>query len=179
MLSDHFGLAAVGPESRPAEALGAAVALAGAGFAALSIIQTRRLDAVGTYRRHRLLFHLPDDICRRRGAGARAGLAGGLWRRRLLSRRERANGALWRSSASRAASRKFWPPTSYRYADASLLASFDYLAMLWALLASLAFFGQWPSSVVLAGAAAIAVSGLLAILGERHARRKAAALAPF
>ena len=57
---------------------------------------------------------------------------------------------------------------SYRYADASLLASFDYLAMLWALLASLLFFDQWPSSVVLAGAAAIAGSGLLAILGERH-----------
>ena len=34
-------------------------------------------------------------------------------------------------------------------------------------------FGQWPSPVVLAGAAAIAVSGLLAIFGERHARRKA------
>ena len=61
---------------------------------------------------------------------------------------------------------------SYRYADASLLASFDYLAMLWALLASLAFFDQWPSPVVFAGAAAITVSGLLAILGERVARRQ-------
>ena len=67
---------------------------------------------------------------------------------------------------------------SYRYADASLLASFDYLAMLWALLASVAFFGQWPSAVVVTGAVAITVSGLLAIFGERHWRRKAAALAP-
>ena len=60
---------------------------------------------------------------------------------------------------------------AYRFADVSLLASFDYLAMVWALLAGAAFFGQWPSSEVLAGAAAICGSGVLAILGERRARR--------
>jgi drug/metabolite transporter (DMT)-like permease len=66
---------------------------------------------------------------------------------------------------------------SYRFADASLLASFDYLSMFWALLASLAFFGEWPSAAVLAGAAAIAGSGLLAILGESAARRRKTSLA--
>jgi drug/metabolite transporter (DMT)-like permease len=40
--------------------------------------------------------------------------------------------------------------------------------MVWALAASFALFGQWPSLTVLAGAAAIAGSGLLAILGERR-----------
>ena len=53
--------------------------------------------------------------------------------------------------------------TSYRCADAWLLASYDYLAMVWALLASLLIFGQWPSWAVLAGAAAIGGSGLLAL----------------
>ncbi len=66
---------------------------------------------------------------------------------------------------------------AYRFADVSLLASFDYLAMVWALLAGVAFFDQWPSLAVLIGAAAIAGSGLLAILGERRARRKAAIVA--
>jgi hypothetical protein len=41
------------------------------------------------------------------------------------------------------------------------------------LAASLLVFGQWPSLPVVAGAAAIAGSGLLAILGERAFARLA------
>ena len=47
---------------------------------------------------------------------------------------------------------------SYRFGDASLIAPFDYTSMLWALIVSLAIFGTWPSSTVLAGRRAVAVS---------------------
>jgi drug/metabolite transporter (DMT)-like permease len=57
--------------------------------------------------------------------------------------------------------------SSYRYADASLLAAFDYLALVWALLASLAFYGETPSAAVLIGAVAITGAGLLALSESR------------
>jgi drug/metabolite transporter (DMT)-like permease len=44
--------------------------------------------------------------------------------------------------------------------------------MVWALLASLVFYGEAPSLVVLIGAAAITVAGLLA-LSERRFQRNA------
>jgi drug/metabolite transporter (DMT)-like permease len=181
MLSDHFGLVAAA-ESRPAEALsaqglGATVALSGAGFAALSIIQTRRL----TLSEHTgaIVFYF---TCLTTFAGAVALALAQVWPVGVLaSQAFVAPGAReWVALAVIGVSggvAQILATQSYRYADASLLASFDYLAMLWALLASLAFFDQWPSPLVFAGAAAITVSGLLAIFGEKYARRKAAAIA--
>ncbi len=179
MLSDHFGLvaAAKSQQLRPAEALGATVALSGAGFAALSIIQTRRL----TLSEHTgaIVFYF---TCLTTVVGAVVLALAQVWPVGVLASQAfvapgaREWGALAVIGVSGGVA-QILATQSYRYADASLLASFDYLAMLWALLASLAFFDQWPSSVVLAGAAAITVSGLLAIFGERHARRKAASLA--
>ncbi len=177
MLSDHFGLVAAA-ESRPDEALGATVALSGAGFAALSIIQTRRL----TLSEHTgaIVFYF---TCLTTFAGALVLALAQVWPVGVLASQAfvapgaREWGALAVIGVSGGVA-QILATQSYRYADASLLASFDYLAMLWALLASLAFFDQWPSPVVFTGAAAITVSGLLAILGERHARRKAAGLGP-
>jgi drug/metabolite transporter (DMT)-like permease len=180
MLSDHFGLVAAAKsaaESRPAEALGATVALSGAGFAAVSIIQTRRL----TLSEHTgaIVFYF---TCLTTVVGAVVLALAQVWPVGVLASQAfvapgaREWGALAVIGVSGGVA-QILATQSYRYADASLLASFDYLAMLWALLASLAFFDQWPSSVVVAGAAAITVSGLLAIFGERHARRKAAILA--
>jgi drug/metabolite transporter (DMT)-like permease len=174
MLSDPFGLVAAA-ESRPAEALGATVALSGAGFAALSIIQTRRL----TLSEHTgaIVFYF---TCLTTFAGAVVLALAQVWPAGVLASQTfvapgaREWGALAVIGVSGGVA-QILATQSYRYADASLLASFDYLAMLWALLASLAFFDQWPSAVVVTGAVAITVSGLLAIFGERYARRKAAA----
>jgi drug/metabolite transporter (DMT)-like permease len=57
---------------------------------------------------------------------------------------------------------------SYRYAPASLVAPFDYLALLWAFLLGYMLFGEIPSQYVYAGAVVVIGSGLLVIWRERQ-----------
>jgi drug/metabolite transporter (DMT)-like permease len=59
---------------------------------------------------------------------------------------------------------------SYRYADASVIACFDYTSMIWALAIGLIFFSEAPRGVALVGAAIIALGGLLAIYTERASK---------
>lgn len=175
MLSDHFGLSL--GETAPAQGIGAVVALSGAAFAALSIIQTRRL-AMSEYTAA-IVFYF---TCLTTFIGALMLLLPHFWPEGAYGAEFLASQAYvapgpreWLALAGVGVAggcAQILATQSYRFADASLLASFDYLAMFWALLASLALFGEWPSGAVLAGAAAIVGSGLLAIVGERRARRK-------
>lgn len=57
--------------------------------------------------------------------------------------------------------------SSYREADASLVAPFDYASMLFALAIGWFVFAEMPSRTVLAGAALIILAGILIILRER------------
>lgn len=57
---------------------------------------------------------------------------------------------------------------SYRYADASLVAPFDYTTMIWALLLGWVLFGQLPGPAVLVGGAIVAAAGLFVIWREHH-----------
>lgn len=57
---------------------------------------------------------------------------------------------------------------SYRYAPASVVAPFDYVALLWAFLFGYVLFGEVPSRYVYAGAAIVAGSGLFVIWRERQ-----------
>jgi drug/metabolite transporter (DMT)-like permease len=57
---------------------------------------------------------------------------------------------------------------SYRYAPASVVAPFDYTAMIWAFLFGFAVFGELPSAFVFVGAAIVVVSGLFIIWRERR-----------
>ncbi|WP_294532415.1 DMT family transporter [uncultured Rhodoblastus sp.] len=182
MLSDHIGFSpddSQTPQGFGAEGAGALVALSGAAFAALSIIQTRRL-AISEHT-GAIVFYF-TSLAAFFGALLMALAwiwpAGAFGASFLASQAYVAPGAReWLALAGVGVAggvAQILATLAYRFADASLLASFDYLAMLWALLASLAFFGEWPSDAVLAGAAAIAGSGLLAILGERSARRRQA-----
>ena len=59
---------------------------------------------------------------------------------------------------------------SYRFADASIIACFDYTSMIWALAIGLLFFHESPNDIALVGAAIIASGGLLAIYAERAAK---------
>ncbi|MCA8907880.1 MAG: DMT family transporter [Rhodospirillaceae bacterium] len=61
----------------------------------------------------------------------------------------------------------------YRYAQASLLAPFDYSAMVYALVLGYLFFGEVPQTMVLGGAAVVIGAGLFIIWREqvRRARR--------
>jgi drug/metabolite transporter (DMT)-like permease len=58
---------------------------------------------------------------------------------------------------------------SYRYGEPSLLAPFDYTAMVWAMLLGWFVFGEHPEGLVLTGAAVVIASGLLIAWREyRH-----------
>jgi len=57
---------------------------------------------------------------------------------------------------------------SYRYAAASVVAPFDYMAMLWAFIFGYAIFGEVPTAHVFAGSAIVAASGLFVIWRERQ-----------
>ena len=57
---------------------------------------------------------------------------------------------------------------SYRYAPASVVAPFDYTAILWAFLLGYAMFGEVPTVVVLVGAAIVVVAGLFVLWRERR-----------
>ena len=54
----------------------------------------------------------------------------------------------------------------YRFAPASVLAPFEYTAMMWAFLLGYAIFGEIPTPAVVLGAAIIAASGLFVIWRE-------------
>ena len=57
---------------------------------------------------------------------------------------------------------------SYRFAPASLLAPFDYTAMIWAFILGYWFFGEIPTIFVYVGAVIVAVAGLFVIWRERQ-----------
>ncbi len=57
---------------------------------------------------------------------------------------------------------------SYRYAQASLAAPFDYAAILWAFLLGYFVFGEVPGPLVLVGAAIVVAAGLFVIWRERQ-----------
>ena len=58
--------------------------------------------------------------------------------------------------------------SSYREADASLVAPFDYASMLFALLIGWFVFAEMPTLTMLVGAGIIMAAGILIILRERH-----------
>ena len=57
---------------------------------------------------------------------------------------------------------------SYRLADASVIAPFDYSSMLWALLLGYWIFGEVPTALVFIGAGIVAAAGLYVIWRERQ-----------
>ncbi len=60
---------------------------------------------------------------------------------------------------------------SYRYAEPSLLAPFDYAAMVWAVLLGLVLFAEVPQTLVMAGAGVVTASGLFIVWRERVRER--------
>jgi drug/metabolite transporter (DMT)-like permease len=67
---------------------------------------------------------------------------------------------------------------SYRLAPASLVAPFDYTAMLWALLLGFFVFGEVPTTLVFVGAGIIVAAGLFVIWRERQLGLTRAAESP-
>jgi drug/metabolite transporter (DMT)-like permease len=57
---------------------------------------------------------------------------------------------------------------SFRHADASLIAPFDYVNMIWAIAVGWFLFGELPARIVVAGAAIVVASGIFVIWRERQ-----------
>jgi len=156
MLWPHFDLAHLMVAGSATTAIGAACAVGAAFTNAGSVIQTRLLTSTETTSSIVFYFSL---ICALFGLatlpfGWRApdayqlatlislGLLGGLAHIMLTE--------------------------SYRYAAASVIAPFDYSAMLWAFLLGYALFGEVPTTYVYIGATIVAVAGLFVIWRERQ-----------
>ncbi len=57
---------------------------------------------------------------------------------------------------------------SLRYADASLLAPFDYTTLVWSMLIGYFFLGSLPTSTTVIGAAIVATAGIFTVWSERQ-----------
>jgi drug/metabolite transporter (DMT)-like permease len=175
MLSEQLG-DGVGDLAAPSLAtIGATVALAGAVASAGAMIQTRRLtksEATGA-----IVFYFS--------------LLTGVFSAVVL-----VVAALWPAGAPGAvfvAAQRFAPPSgidllllaavgllggagqimmthSYRFADASVIAAFDYTSMLWALALGVALFDETPSARMLSGAAIVIASGGFVLWREHRLR---------
>jgi drug/metabolite transporter (DMT)-like permease len=60
---------------------------------------------------------------------------------------------------------------SYRYGEASVLAPFDYAAMIWAVVLGYFLFGELPAPGVWLGGAIVIAAGLLILWRERKLGR--------
>jgi drug/metabolite transporter (DMT)-like permease len=154
MLSPHFD--GSGSAANTVAVVGATLGLVGAFFSACSTVQTRSLARSETTSSIVLYFSL---ICALAGlctlpfgwltptwpefaALVTIGIFGGLAHIFLTE--------------------------SYRLAEASLVAPFDYTSMLWALILGYLVFGELPDALVFVGAAIIASAGLFVIWRERQ-----------
>lgn len=155
MLSPHLELGSLANPS-PGASIGAAFGLLGASCAAAATIQVRRLTATERTGAIVLYFSLlttffglvtlafgwtvPDstDLAVLIGLGIMGGIG------------------------------QILQTQSYRYADASLVAPFDYTTMIWAILLGWVLFGQLPGPAVIGGGTIVAAAGLFVIWREHR-----------
>jgi drug/metabolite transporter (DMT)-like permease len=174
MLSDDLGQAA-GATPGNGYSAGAAIALCGAFCTAVAMIQTRRLsrsEATGA-----IVFYFTSVTT-------------------VISAVLLTLAAAWPTGAVGAdffAGQRFVAPSGlefgllisigllggsgqilmthgYRFADASVIAAFDYVSMIWAATLGYAFFAETPSAAALSGAAVVAAASLYVIWRERFSR---------
>jgi drug/metabolite transporter (DMT)-like permease len=153
--------------------LGASAALSAALFSAIATIQTRRLtmsEATGA-----IVFYFSLTTI---GFGLFAGIVALAWPDHGLGAEWIAR-QVWRAPPAADAlaliilgtlggMAQILMTQSYRYADASVVAPFDYTAMIWALLIGLFMFGEVPHVAVIAGAIIVAGAGLFVIWREEQ-----------
>jgi drug/metabolite transporter (DMT)-like permease len=185
MLSDDLGHGA-GATAAAGYAAGAAVALCGAACTAVAMIQTRRLarsEATGA-----IVFYFTtvtaaiSAILLLLAAFWPSGAPGADF---LAGQTFVAPGALefclLASIGLLGGAGQILMTHSYRFADASIVAAFDYVSMIWAATFGYAFFAETPSAAVLAGAAIVTAAGVFVLWRERPrrgVRPVAAAAAP-
>ena len=167
MLSDHLGVGHAGSR------LGVGAALTGAVASAFATIQTRRL--VGTEQTGAIVFYFSLTTTL---MGALALTAAAAWRpdwplaEAMLAQRWIApdwSGFLWLAATGVLGGfGQIFMTQSYRYADASIIACFDYTSMIFAASLSLLVFAVAPSPRILIGSAIVTAAGLFVIWRERR-----------
>ena len=168
MLSDHLSL--TGTTNR-AETTGAAIALCGAVFSASATIQTRRLTQTeGT---GAIVFYLTAFTTvlglsslfladmRVYGVGTEPIFTIQRWVAPTLS-----EAALLVAMGTLGGVGQIMMTQSYRYADASVLAAFDYTSILWAMLIGFLVFNDRPTAAVLGGATIVIAAGIFVVWRE-------------
>jgi drug/metabolite transporter (DMT)-like permease len=156
MLSPHLDAHAVAGGLSAGPALGAMFGLAGACCAAGATIQIRRLTATERTGAIVLYFSL---------LSAAIGLLTSLLGWKTPSPRDF---LLLTLIGILGGVGQILLTLSYRYADASLVAPFDYTTMIWAILIGFFAFGQMPDGAVVAGAAIVALAGIFVLWRERQ-----------
>ncbi len=134
--------------------LGASIALIGALFAALAMISVRRLAKVE--KTSVIVFYFAV------GSASMALLSAPLgW-----TLPTPADGALLVSIGLSGGIGQILLTQSYRYAEASVVAPFDYATLLWAIIFGWIFFADMPTWPMLAGAALVIAAGIYVIWRE-------------
>lgn len=136
--------------------LGAIVALFGAALTALAMVQVRQLTATETTAAIVFYFSVTCSVF---------GLATvpfgwivpDLW-----------TGAILVSIGLLGGVGQILLTQSYRYAPASVIAPFDYTAMIWSLIIGYLMFSELPIPIVLVGASIVIAAGLFVIWRERQ-----------
>lgn len=139
--------------------LGSAAALAGAGLSALAMIYLRRMSA----HEHSITiaFYFMLTTATISGATALAGWNTPTSEETALLVLTGLAGGLGQIALS----------FSYRYAEASVLAPFDYTALIWAAALGYFVFGELPALPLWIGAAIVVAAGLLILWRERRLGR--------
>jgi len=165
MLSDHLGAAS------SERGLGSAIALTGALCAAVAMIQTRRLtrsEPTGA-----IVFYFSSVTMTVAALSlAAAALWPGAWigSQAFVAPGLRETLALAAVGALGGAG-QILMTQSYRYADASIIAVFDYVSMLWASALGFWLFGEAPTLRVLIGAGLVAGAGAYVVWRVRRLGR--------
>jgi drug/metabolite transporter (DMT)-like permease len=166
MLSDHLGAGA------SARGLGSAIALFGALCSAFAMIQTRRLtlsEPTGA-----IVFYFSSVTLT---VAALSLVAASLWPEApwIGTQRFVAPGP-WELLTLAAVGAfggagQILMTQSYRYADASVIAAFDYVSMIWASALGFALFGEAPTGRVWIGAGVVAGAGAYVVWRIRRLER--------
>lgn len=155
MISPHFGASALARGLSGGPAVGALFALLGASCAALATIQVRRLTV--TERTGAIVFYFSV-------LSSLLGLSTIVLGWRMPTPEE---WAILLGIGILGGIGQILLTESYRHADASLVAPFEYTTMIWALLIGWFVFGELPGRTVLIGGAIVAAAGIFVLWRER------------
>ncbi len=164
MLLPHLGHGALATGLSDGSAKGAALGLAGAICAAFATIEVRRLTGSETTGAIVFYFSMMSTMF-----GALTMIPGGFlegwaWHSPLSVR----DAALMVILGLMGGLGQILMTQSFRHADASVIATFDYMSMIWAVIIGYVLFGELPEVLIVTGALIVMLAGIFVIWRERQ-----------